>query len=175
MVRQPNDDAFLHRFCRWVMDRLPRFLVDDAEHGVELLACCFLFLPPGQRLGHGVHVGDAAFGIGGDNRIADAGERRPQAFALFLKPTLRNSHGLPEGDDDGAGEQVKHEAHIVVNLIHDETATGLDEEVVARKEAESRGEKGRSVAPIPDGDGDGPEQRDERQEVAHERVQQPTK
>ena len=31
--------------------------------------------PSGERLGDGVHVGDAAVGVGGHDRVADGGER----------------------------------------------------------------------------------------------------
>jgi REP element-mobilizing transposase RayT len=42
------------------VDRLACLFVDYAEHGLKLLADCFVRLPPGQRLGHGIHGCDAA-------------------------------------------------------------------------------------------------------------------
>src|SRR5947207_15353429 len=83
-------------------------------------------------------------------------------------------HGIPDADDEGAGEQVKEGPDVVVRLLESESATGFDEEVVARKKAESGGDEGGSVAHVPDSGSGGPGQRDDGEVVAHPRVEKPT-
>jgi len=43
-----------------------------------------LRLPPVSDAATAFHVGDAGLRVGRDDRIADAGERRPQPFSLFF-------------------------------------------------------------------------------------------
>ena len=71
------------------VDRLAGVLVDDAKHGVERLAERFAVRPAGQRFRHGVHVGDAAIDVGGDDRVADAVQRDAQHFAPLAGADLR--------------------------------------------------------------------------------------
>jgi hypothetical protein len=53
------------------------------EHLRQRHASRLVVRPPGQGLGHGVHVGDVAAGVGRDDGIPDAGERGPQPLALL--------------------------------------------------------------------------------------------
>ncbi len=49
---------------------------------VSLPARGLVFGPAGERLGHGVERDDATAVVGHDHRVADAPQRRPQAFGL---------------------------------------------------------------------------------------------
>ena len=68
-----------------LFQRLAGLLVDDAKDALDRLAGRFLGLPAGEGRSHGIDEIDAAFGIGGDHGIADAGERHPQPFALLVE------------------------------------------------------------------------------------------
>ena len=114
-----------------------------------------------------------ALGVGGDDRIADAGERGPQPLPLLVDrllispgPPLGDPHGLCEADDDAAGDEVSQEADQVAGDVEAERPTGFGEEVVASEVAEGHGEEGGPVAAVPGGDRHSPKERGERQVIA---------
>ncbi len=173
VVRQPDDPALPQHFLDGVLDRLAGMLVHDAEYFFERSPRPLLLRPAGQGHGDFVQRCDPAFAVGRDDGIAHAGERHPEKFLPLLGAALSKPHRLPEADDEGASEQVKGEADVMVRVQEGERVTGFHEEVVARQVAEGGGDKGGPVAPVPDGGGDGSVQRDERQVVAQPRVEQP--
>jgi len=63
-------------------------LVDDVEDAFQRLARRFGLGPAGQGLGHRVQEGDAAVGVGGDDRVADAREGVTKPIALFVRGAL---------------------------------------------------------------------------------------
>ena len=148
-------------------------LVDDPEHAVERLAHGIWLRPPCQRLGHRVQGRDASVDVGCDDRVADAAKRDPQQFTLLACPNPGDSCRLAEPDDEGAGEQVRHQPDDMSELIETELASWLDEEVRAGDVAQDHNKDGRTVAAHPYGRGDGAKERDQRERVADQRVEQP--
>ena len=74
MVRQPDDHAIPQGSDGGTLDRLAALFVDDAEHAVQRLARCFFQRPAGQGLSDRVEERDPPLGVGGNHRIANAGE-----------------------------------------------------------------------------------------------------
>ena len=74
MVGQAADEARLDDLPDRLLDDLAGLLVDDAEDVFQRLPVGLGGDPSGERLGHGVHVGDAALGVGRQDRVADGRE-----------------------------------------------------------------------------------------------------
>jgi hypothetical protein len=74
MVAQPHSDPSLDDVPDWLFDRLSGRLVDDVKDQLDLLSDGVDNGPSGKLLGDGIEVIDAAFGIGGDDAIADGRE-----------------------------------------------------------------------------------------------------
>ena len=173
VVGQTNDDALPQSLGCGVLHGSTGALVDDPEHAVERLAHGIWLRPPCQRFGHGVQVGDASVDVGCDDRVADAAERDPQQFTLLACQNLGDSCRLAEPDDEGAGEQVRHQPDEIAEYVEAQLAPWLDEEIRAGEVTQDHNDDGRAVAAHPHSCGDGAEQRDERQRVTHQRVEQP--
>ena len=88
VVRQPDDHALPQGSDGGTLDRLAALFVDDAEHAVERLARRFFQRPAGQGLSDRVQEGDAALGVGGNHRIANAGERDTTPLRLEVQRFL---------------------------------------------------------------------------------------
>ncbi len=85
VVRQPDDHALPQGSDGGTLDRLAALFVDDAEHAVERLARRLFLRPAGQGLGDRVQERDPPVGVGGDHRIADAGERDTTPLRLEVQ------------------------------------------------------------------------------------------
>ena len=68
---EPRVDDLPHR----LLGGLSGLFVDDAEDVFQVFPEGLGRRPSGERLGDGVHVGDEAVGVGGQDRVADGGER----------------------------------------------------------------------------------------------------
>ena len=88
VVRQPDDHALPQGSHRGTLDRLAALFVDDAEHAVERSARRLLQHPAGQGLRDRVEEGDAALGVRGNHRIANAGERDTTPLRLEVQRFL---------------------------------------------------------------------------------------
>ena len=75
VVGEAADEARLDDLPHRLLDGLAGLLVDDAEDVFQGLPEGLGRRPSGERLGDGVHVGDEAVGVGGQDRVADGGER----------------------------------------------------------------------------------------------------
>src|SRR5262249_14743806 len=75
-VAGPQDEV------RGILDAFPGLLVDDVEHLAERAAARLGLRPARQALRGIVHIRDTAVGIGGDDGVADAGERDAKPFTL---------------------------------------------------------------------------------------------
>ena len=73
-LARPRYEARLDDLPHRLLDGLAGLLVDDAEDVFQRLAVGLSGDPAGERLGHGVHVGDAALGVGRQDRVADGRE-----------------------------------------------------------------------------------------------------
>ena len=103
MVRHPDDLSFSKNLGDGALDRLAGRFVDDRKNLVEGPADRFL-LPTRQLVGDLIHQGDAAFGIGDDDRIADAGERGSKSFPLLVGSPFRMQSGTQTPADEPMGE-----------------------------------------------------------------------
>ena len=73
--------------------------------------------PAGQRLGDLIQVGDAAFGVGRDHRVADAAQRDLQQLApLAGAQPARTRIASPKRDDERAREEVGDQADHVAGV-----------------------------------------------------------
>ena len=63
--------------------------------------------PSGHRLGDRIQIGHATVDVGGDDGIADAGERHPHQLAALARPAPGGAHGLADRDDQRAGERCR--------------------------------------------------------------------
>src|SRR5262249_32156753 len=70
--------------------------VDNAENRWKRLTCRSLVRPSRQCFGNRVEQGDSPLGVGGDDRIADTGQRHPQLLPLSL-----DHPGIPFGAPTG--------------------------------------------------------------------------
>ena len=84
--KQPDDDALSQGSGGRVLDRVATHFIDDLENGVQRFPSFLLLRPAGQGLSHRVQEGGAAVGVGGDDRIANAGERDLQPLPLLVQP-----------------------------------------------------------------------------------------
>src|SRR5436189_177313 len=66
-------------------DRLARFLVNDIEHGSQILPGGIGGGPAGQLFSDGVKEIDTSMDIGGNDGIADAGKSDAEPFALLVE------------------------------------------------------------------------------------------
>ena len=89
------------------------------------------------------------------------------------RPPLRKAHGPSEPDDQGTGEEVRKEPDDIVQGVEANLIARLDEEIRTGGVAGDGDGHGGCRAAHPHGRGDGAEHRDQRQRVAHERVEQP--
>ncbi len=76
-------------------------------------------------------------------------ERDPQQFTLLACPNLGDSCRLAEPDDEGAGEQVRHQPDEIAEYVEAQLAPWLDEEIRAGEVAEDHHDDGRAVAADP--------------------------
>ena len=88
VVGQADDRPLAERPGRRALDRPAGRLVDDPEDLLQRPAGGLGLRPAGQRLGDGVEEGDPALGVGGDHRVADAGQGHPEPLALAVQPLL---------------------------------------------------------------------------------------
>ena len=123
----------------------------------------FVLLPTSQRLGHAVQERDPAFGVRGDDRIADARQRHAEQIAALPKAPLHFSRRSGETNDDGARQEVDNGPDQAVGMPKRQHALGLDEEEIAGQVSQDSGQRGRTVTANPGSDGHGCEQRDEWQ------------
>ena len=91
--KQSDDDALPQGSGGRVLDRVATRFIDDLENGVQRFPRCLLLRPAGQGLSHRVQEGNAAVGVGGDDRIANAGERDMQPLPLLVQLTHRIASG----------------------------------------------------------------------------------
>ena len=75
VVGEAADEARVDDLPDRLLDGLPGLFVDDAEDVFQAFPEGLGRRPSGERLGDGVHVGDEAVGVGGQDRVADGGER----------------------------------------------------------------------------------------------------
>ena len=75
VVGQPDHRAQAEHLGRGILDRLPGLLVDDVEHLGQRPPDRLRSRPAGQRFGRWVQEGHTSLGVGGDDRVADAGQR----------------------------------------------------------------------------------------------------
>jgi DNA gyrase/topoisomerase IV subunit A len=74
MVRQAHHAAEVEDLVDRVHYRLIGVFVENGKHVLDVSAPCVGQLCAGERLGHGVEEGNVAFGIGGNDRVANAVE-----------------------------------------------------------------------------------------------------
>ena len=94
-------------------------LVDDVEDLVEREVACLGLGPSGEFLGDGVHHLDAAFGVAGDDSIADGGKRGAQVLL-----GLEELFGAASLQVDGAAECGVGGLHAAARVEADEQADG---------------------------------------------------
>ena len=135
VVRQPDDDALPQHLLHRVLDRLAGLLVEDGEHRLQRLPWASSGVHPVNSCGHAVEERHPPLVVGGDDRIADGGERDRQPLPLLVQPLLGGLPLDPHGDLVGhrrhrlqgrlrqraAGEH-RHDAHEPV--VHDERVSG---------------------------------------------------
>ena len=83
---------------RRILDRLACFLVDDVEHVLKVASGGFRRLPADKFLGDGIEEVHSPFGVGADDRIADARQRNVQPLSLLL-----DESGILFGHTTGGG------------------------------------------------------------------------
>ncbi len=83
VIGQPDDCPIPQGVGGGVLGGPPSPFVEDADDGLERDAHRLGLRPAGQRLGGRVQEGDGANGIGGDDGVADAGERDAEPLPLF--------------------------------------------------------------------------------------------
>ena len=88
VVGQADDDPLADDPVDRVLGRLPGLLVDDPEDLLDRPARRLSWRPAGERLGDRVEEPDPALAVGGDDRVADARQRRRQ-------PLLARGAGAP--------------------------------------------------------------------------------
>ena len=174
VIRQPDGGALPQRAQRRIRHRLARVLVDDAKDGLERLPDRLGRLPPRQGRRRRVQRRHAAPGVGGDDGVADAGQRDPHQFPAFIAARLSRAHRLADGDDERAGEQVGRESNEILGVAEKHRTAGGDKQIVAGEVAGDRHQNGRAVSTNPHRGRNRTEERDERQCVAQDRVEQET-
>ena len=92
VVRQPDDHALPQGSDGGALDRLATLFIDDLEDGLQWTARRLSLRPAGQEFSDRVQEGDPPVGIGGDDRIANAGERW-HGTTPAESATLRQSAG----------------------------------------------------------------------------------
>ena len=142
--------------------------------GVERLAHRLGVRPAGQRLGHGVHVGDAALDVGRDDRIPDAGERRPQPLLLVGISPLGDLHGLTEPSDSDAHGDVHGKADQVWAGCYEERKTRRYKQEDGERATECSCQQSRSKSADPRSEGDGNKKCGVGYAVAEKWIEQPT-
>ena len=85
MVGQGHGPAFAQHAGDGLFQRLAGLFVDDFKDGRQGPARNLLTRPAGQRCRHGIEKVDAARGIGGDYRVADAVQDNAQPLALLAE------------------------------------------------------------------------------------------
>ena len=100
-----------------IFDRFPGCLIDDVEDGLERLAVGFGLRPPGEFHGDRVHHLDEAFGVAGDDAVADGGEGGAELllgledlFGAAAEDIERSFVGVGDGVETVAGEQADEDA-----------------------------------------------------------------
>jgi len=91
VVRQPDHRPLPQHLVDGTLDFLASLLVDDGKDFREEPSACFLLSPSGQALGHGIHEDDAPIGIGGDDGVTDASQRRFQRALQTLGRRARQA------------------------------------------------------------------------------------
>src|SRR5688572_14178304 len=82
VVGQPDNQPLFERPQGGVHDSGSRLLVDDLEDNLEVMAHRLLLRPPREVLGHGIHEGDLAVGIGRDDSVPDTGQGDAQQLRI---------------------------------------------------------------------------------------------
>ena len=105
MVAQADDDALPNHLRHRVLDRPAGLLVQDGEYRLQRLPLGLFLAPAGQGFGHRVEERHPAFGVRGDDRIANADERDPQPLPLLPQGLVRPlALGHVPEDDHQAGD-----------------------------------------------------------------------
>ncbi len=94
VVRQAHDRALAEDPLHRVLDRRPRALVDDAEHLGQRPGRGVGLPPAGEGLGDRVQEVDAPGGVGGDDGVPDAVQRRAEGLQRFPPLALRAVEAL---------------------------------------------------------------------------------
>ena len=87
-----------------VFDRLASVFADDMKYLGQGSTHRLGRRPAGESLGHDIQKSHAAFGVGADDGIANAAQRDPQPFGLFLQSLFGslahdvNAPGVLHGD-----------------------------------------------------------------------------
>ena len=76
-------------FLDGILNGAARFRVHDVEDKIHGLPASFLQAPPGEGLGDGIHKDHAAIHVGGNYRVADAGESGREPIFTFCQSFLR--------------------------------------------------------------------------------------
>src|SRR5581483_6511922 len=83
VIGKADDQPLAQHTLYRVGHRLAGLLIDDMKNLFDVAPGSIGLCPAGQTLRHRVNESYTAAGIGGDDSIADAGERDAQALALF--------------------------------------------------------------------------------------------
>ena len=76
MVRKTDNDALAENLLDRIIDRLACGFIDQWQHVFQKLAVSFRKIPAGERLGCGIHEGDAPLIIGCNHGVSDTFKRR---------------------------------------------------------------------------------------------------
>ena len=82
VVGKTDDGSLANGLGYGAFDQRSGLFVDDIEDLYEGASLGLGGMPRGERLGHGVHEGDAGLGVGGDHGVADAGEGHAEPLLL---------------------------------------------------------------------------------------------
>jgi len=128
VICQPDDGALAAHLFHWVFYGELGVFVDDTEDCREIEAACLGFVPSGELLRHGIHEGDAAFRVAGDDGVANATQSGvkplPARQRFFIEgfgfidalviagmDEMKGAGGAPDNqraDADGENEEGKH-------------------------------------------------------------------
>ena len=135
MLGESQHLAFAQAAHDGALGRLPRGLVHHGQDIADELRLRLAVLPSRQALRDRVHVVDAPFGIGGDDRIADRLQRDLRAFLRLeyrrLRLLARRDVGDRSLESDQAALLVAHRAAVVDHHEHAAVLAAQDVFLVA--------------------------------------------
>ena len=100
MIGQANDGPIGQDSLHGVLGRLAGVLVDDPEDLVERPAGRIAARPAAEGLGYGIHEGDPPLSVGGDDRVADAGQHGGEPLLAGLGPPACRVQCLHDQSND---------------------------------------------------------------------------